>query len=104
METNVLAGIKDHPHANKQDVYYNNLGFYDKTPFNSKEDLIQTIIEQAPNFKSAEAFKITNDSNTDVNPVGKFIFEQGDKAVKTLTKSRFNTGGKVLRALANTRR
>ncbi len=77
METNILAGMKDHPHANKQDVYYNNLGFHDKTPFNSKEDLIQTIIKQAPNFKSAEAFKITNN---------------------------FNTGGKVLRALANTRR
>tara|TARA_R100000808_G_scaffold25073_1_gene61310 strand:+ start:7952 stop:16369 length:8418 start_codon:yes stop_codon:yes gene_type:complete len=76
---NTLENINllDHPHANKQDVYYNNLGFSDKTPFNSKEDLIQTIIKQAPNFKSAEAFKITNN---------------------------FNTGGKVLRALANTRR
>ena len=67
----------DYTYARRQDLSNNELGFYDKTPIRSKEDMIQWVVKTAPKFKSAEAFKIPNN---------------------------FSTGGKVLGALTNTRR
>ena len=61
----------------RMDIHHNELGFnaVKNRPINSRADFIQLLKDVRPNLKTEEEFK--ND---------------------------FNTGGKVLRALANTRR